>query len=267
MIDSELYFIKLGGSLITDKAHPLTARPDVIKRLAAEIAQITHEKPDLKLLIGHGSGSFGHAVADRYQMQTGVMGKPSWKGFAEVWAAARQLNQLVINAFVNERLPVIAFPPSAGVIASNHSVQSWDVAPLIEALSHHLIPVVQGDVIFDRETGGTIFSTEKIFSYLAKILQPKRILLAGLDPGVHQGQNKSGEVVKHISSQKMAQILPALSGAENPDVTGGMASKVKLMADLVQECPDIEILIFSGMTSGNIQKAVMGESPGTMITF
>jgi len=265
MNDADLVFIKLGGSLITDKAKPLTPRLDVIQQLSAEISRITREKPELKLLLGHGSGSFGHAVADRYQTQTGIAGKTLWKGFADVWAAARQLNQLVIDSLINEGLPVIAFPPSAGVIATNRSLQSWDIAPMIEALAHHLIPVVQGDVIFDKEIGGTIFSTEEIFYYLARIFHPRRILLAGLDPGVYQSHKQTGEIIKHISSLKIKQILPALSGAEDPDVTGGMASKVTSMVKLVQECPDIQVLIFSGKESGNIQKAVMGENPGTII--
>ena len=34
----ELVFVKLGGSVITDKTQPETARPEVIARLAGEIA-------------------------------------------------------------------------------------------------------------------------------------------------------------------------------------------------------------------------------------
>ncbi len=266
MNHAELIFLKLGGSLITDKAKPCTPHLDVIQSVSAEIAQITRENPGLKLLVGHGSGSFGHSVAARYKTQSGVEGQTEWHGFAEVWSAARQLNQIVIEHLAAEGLPVIAFPPSAGVIAANRSLQSWDLAPLVAALAHNLIPVVYGDVIFDQNIGGTIFSTEEIFHYLAILLHPRRILLVGSDPGVYHDSQHPEEIFKRISSQNLSQVLPALSGAENPDVTGGMASKVRLMADLVQECPDIEVLIFSGSQPGNIHKAIMGENPGTLIT-
>ncbi len=266
MTNNELVFIKLGGSLITDKAQPLTPRLKVIKRCAYEIAQVRKENPDLKLLIGHGSGSFGHAIADQYQTQAGVKGETAWQGFAEVWAAARALNHIVINELAHHGLPVIAFPPSAGVLAEDRILQSWDVNPIMETLSHHLIPVVYGDVIFDRAIGGTIFSTEKVFQHLANVLRPQRILLAGSDPGVYTHPEESDEIIKHISSKTIHNILPALSGSENTDVTGGMAAKVQLMLYLLQEHSDMEVLVFSGLKTGNIRTALQGENLGTLIT-
>ena len=59
-------FLKLGGSLITDKRSAETPRPDVIRQLAAEIADARRRNPDLRLVIGHGSGSFGHVFGHRY---------------------------------------------------------------------------------------------------------------------------------------------------------------------------------------------------------
>ncbi len=267
MKNSQLVFIKLGGSMITDKSQPLTPHHEVIQRCAAEIAQVTQENPDLKLLIGHGSGSFGHSVADQYQTQAGVNGETSWKGFAKVWAAARELNQIVVNELTSHGLPIIAFPPSAGIIAENHEFKSWDISPLMEALSHELIPVVHGDVVFDKVIGGTIFSTEKSFQYLANKLHPQRILLAGSDPGVYLDPGESDEIIHQISSETIDQKLPALAGAEATDVTGGMAAKVQTMIELVQAYPSLEVLIFSGVKPGNIQKALQGKNLGTLITY
>ena len=47
-------FIKLGGSLITDKRATETARTAVICRLAREIAQVRQQNPGLDLVLGHG---------------------------------------------------------------------------------------------------------------------------------------------------------------------------------------------------------------------
>ena len=52
-------FLKLGGSLITDKDKPYTARTQVIADIAKEIVAARKTDPDMELLIGHGSGSFG----------------------------------------------------------------------------------------------------------------------------------------------------------------------------------------------------------------
>ena len=49
-----MIFLKLGGSLITDKTGVEAARPAVLARLAAEIAAARAAQPGLPLLIGHG---------------------------------------------------------------------------------------------------------------------------------------------------------------------------------------------------------------------
>lgn len=261
-----LTFIKLGGSLITDKEKPLTPQRDLIAQASAEIAQAVRENPDLKLLIGHGSGSFGHMIANQFQTQAGGKGARYWDGFAKVWAAARQLNQIVIENFIEAGLHAISFPPSAGVISANKTLESWDLRPLKKALSHRLIPVVQGDVIFDTQLGGTIFSTEQIFRHLAKGLKPGRILLAGLDKGVLQTNDPQQGVIQNITPSNFTAFLPQLSGAETIDVTGGMRSKVEMMLELVQMEPKLEVQIFSGVKAGNIRNALSGSRIGTLIS-
>ena len=61
-----LQFLKLGGSLITEKDLPRTPLLEVIERLVGEIASVLSGKVNLKLLLGHGSGSFGHVPAKEY---------------------------------------------------------------------------------------------------------------------------------------------------------------------------------------------------------
>ena len=265
MDSHELIFLKLGGSLITDKNQPLTARPKTIKRIAKEIKEALEENPGFRLLIGHGSGSFGHAIADKYQTQEGGWDQRYWQGFSEVWFAARELNPLVVESFHQEGLPLISFPPSAGVIAENKEFKSWDIRPIEFALSQGVIPLVQGDVIFDTEIGGTIFSTEKSFEFLCKILHPERILLAGSDIGVYKDNTHKNTIFSRITPQDVDQIRSTLSGSDAVDVTGGMSTKVMSMLTLVKEHPSLKVQIFSGMEPGNIKKALNGDVIGTLL--
>jgi isopentenyl phosphate kinase len=53
-------FIKWGGSVITDKAGREAADLPLIQRLAAELAAARAARPDRRIILGHGSGSFGH---------------------------------------------------------------------------------------------------------------------------------------------------------------------------------------------------------------
>ena len=263
---SKLILLKLGGSLITDKSTPLTAREEMIQQLASEVAAFRKTHPNTRLVIGHGSGSFGHAVASQYQTQNGVHTAEEWQGFAEVWQAAHQLNQIVIRHFAAVGLPVITFAPSAGILADKREVISWDLTPLQTALLYELIPVVLGDVIFDRTLGGTIFSTEKVFQHLTSKLHPSQLLLAGIEKGVYRHPDRPDDIIPLITPQNLPEVLPQLSGSHHADVTGGMQSKVNLMLTLVQQNPNLTARIFSAEAPGSLHDALAGAEIGTLIT-
>jgi len=91
-----LLFLKLGGSLITDKATPRALRAETLARLMDEIAS-ARANHDVRLVLGHGSGSFGHVEGKRYGTRDGVRSEEGWRGFAEVQAAAALLNRHVIR--------------------------------------------------------------------------------------------------------------------------------------------------------------------------
>ena len=91
-----LIFLKLGGSLITNKDIPFSARRDTLKRLGSEIIKAIDLYPNLEILIGHGSGSFGHSTAAKFGTRTGIQSADDWLGFQKVWWAAHKLNQIVI---------------------------------------------------------------------------------------------------------------------------------------------------------------------------
>lgn len=266
MSRASLVFIKLGGSLITCKDQPNTARLDVICRLAEEISTARAQDPSLNLVIGHGSGSFGHAAAARNGLRGGITTGTQWGGFVDVWQAARALNQLVITHLYAAGLPVMAFPPSASVLNSGHTILQWDIAPLQAALSASIIPVIQGDTVFDQVMGGTILSTEDGFAYLASRLKPDRILLAGIEPGVWMDFPARTKIVKNITPATIGALRQNISGSQSVDVTGGMTSKVDQMLSIVKENPDILVEIFSGVEPGGITRALLGESCGTRIT-
>lgn len=260
-----LQFLKLGGSLITDKTRPHTARMEVIYRLGREIAAAIQQQPDLRLLVGHGSGSFGHVAAHRYSTRQGVRTESEWHGFAEVWREAASLNHLVVDALVDVGLPAIAFPPSASVLAEGGKVLSWDIAPLREALKAGLLPVVHGDVVFDTQLGGTILSTEDLFLHLASEFAPKQVLLAGLEAGVWADYPQRTRLLSQISPGTLGDAIPNLGESSATDVTGGMASKVSLCMELIQKNPSLQVRIFSGEVDGLVERALAGEAVGTTI--
>jgi isopentenyl phosphate kinase len=276
----ELVFLKLGGSLITDKTQPYTPLLDVMDDLALQIKTALQTHPNLRLVLGHGAGSFGHVPASEYHTRDGLPPKSSplthrerdeteenyWKGFAEVWYQASSLNRYVMKALHNAGVRAIALPPSASVIASNGQVSVWETTQIRMALAAGTVPVVFGDTVFDEVRGGTILSTEDLFMSLANALSPERILLAGLEAAVWADFPARTRIVEKITPQSFSEIKTNVGKSAAADVTGGMESKVKQMLDSVMVNPEMTVQIFSGVEPGNIVRALTGETLGTMIT-
>jgi len=275
----ELVFLKLGGSLITDKTKPYTPLLNVMDDLARQIVTSLQSQPDLRLVIGHGAGSFGHVAASEYKTRDGYP-RPSplthrerdtsednyWKGFAEVWYQASSLNRYVVDSLHKAGLRTIALPPSGSVIASDGQVTVWETTPIRMALASGIVPVIFGDVVFDEVRGGTILSTENLFTFLVKALAPDRVLLAGLEEAVWEDFPARTRRIERITPQSFEEIKHGVGGSAAADVTGGMAAKVREMLDLVQENPGLKIQVFSGTQPGNLVRALLGETLGTEIS-
>jgi isopentenyl phosphate kinase len=265
---SELIFLKLGGSLLTDKTRVQALREGVLTRLATEIAgalacrrNVLFRGSDLRLLIGHGSGSFGHVAASIYGTRAGVASPEQWRGYAETACAAAQLSRLVVEALQNAGVPALPIQPSASARCHDGELQVLDDRPLHAALDHDLVPVVYGDVALDDVRGGTIISTEQIFRWLAPRLAPRRILLVGEVPGVLSADPAAGSpahLIEEITPASLPALTQMLGGSRGVDVTGGMAAKVAEMIALVQAVPTLTaIQIFSGLSPGLLREVLV----------
>ena len=259
-------FLKLGGSLITDKTNPRTAQLDVIHRLADEIRAAQNELPQLQLLIGHGSGSFGHIPAREYNTRSGVHTASEWSGFLEVWRQARDLDQIMIEVLTRSGIPVIAFPPSAIIQAADGQPFSLQAGPLLSALQAGLTPLVAGDVIFDSTRGGTIFSTEDVFTALATAIPPDQVLVCGKEAGVWEDYPANTRLISKITPATYEQLPSTLGGSAGIDVTGGMRTKVEQLLNLVRRTPQTRAVIFSGNQPGVLHDVLLGRMHGTVIT-
>ncbi|MEI7849227.1 MAG: isopentenyl phosphate kinase [Chloroflexota bacterium] len=271
---TQLIFLKLGGSLITDKTQPYTPRLDVLDDLARQIRAVLQTNPGISLVLGHGSGSFGHTAARKYNtrdgLQAGQARQPEqsnayWHGFSEVWLQASALNRHVMEALHRAGVASLALAPVAAVTAHDGKVSNWDLRPLRAALAAGILPVVYGDVIFDSVRAGTILSTEDLFENLAEQLHPQRILLAGLEGAVWADFPERKQRVEKITPASFDEVKARVGQSHAADVTGGMESKVRQMLTLVQSQPGLTVQIFSGEAAGNIQKALAGQNMGTIL--
>jgi len=276
---NETIFLKLGGSLITDKDIPYTVRLEKLNELALEIKTVLDSNPDLLLVLGHGSGSFGHTAAKKHGTRDGLppnlknLGGVSrrdeegyWHGFAEVKFQAAELTRHVIESLLKAGLPAISIHPSSALVSDNRKVTHHNIMPIRKALNANLLPVAHGDVMFDESLGGTILSTEDVFAFLAQEFHPTRILLAGIEAGVWEDFPARTKLVKQIQLSDYEKMRAGIGGSASTDVTGGMKAKVEEMLELVKKNKDLTVQIFSAEETGFLTRALNGENVGTLLT-
>lgn len=260
----KLFLVKLGGSLITDKTREATARVEVIERLAREMKEALESLPDLKLVVGHGSGSFGHFPGKRYGVREGVKGSEGWKGFAETATAAARLNRIVTETMLSSGIRAFSIQPSASILCSNGSIIRWEWRQIERALERGLVPIIYGDVAFDQVRGSTIVSTDELFFYLARKLRPAAIFLVGKVEGVFTSdplKDPEAKLIPEITPSEGRMIWKSLGGSYGVDVTGGMEEKVRLMLNLVEIIPRLKVVIMSGEEPGTLRDAILGKLP------
>ena len=244
----DLILIKLGGSVITDKGKPFTARTDVIRKLAKEIKKDFLGK-NSDLIIGHGGGSFPHVPAAKYQTQKGIINRDSIWGFCETADAAIQINRIIIKEFLALKIPVASFAPLSFIYKPKTIFEH-----IKKALEIGVVPVVYGDVIMNPKQGFEIYSGEKtldlLASKLSKFYKKIKIVYFTDTNGVYDDK---GKTISLITPKNFRQIKKFIKGSGNTDVTGGMIHKVEESLSLVRKL-DAEVTITNGLSRGESTK-------------
>ncbi len=267
-LNLELIFVKLGGSILTDKTKPEALATDTLAAVANVVAETLRDQPHLRLLVGHGGGSFGHYWAEKYGLGHGVTDADGWEGVARVADAMGRLNRAVVAALVTAGVNALGVQPAASALAAGGQLRQLETVSLRRMLQAGLTPVLHGDVVMDDVQGAAIVSTEALFAFLVPRLQPKRLVLVGeqavftADPR----RDASAQRIGAITAANIETVLRQVGGSHGADVTGGMASKVRTMWQLVQAVPGLEVQII-GSDADTLRQALRGEqiTGGTMI--
>jgi len=250
-----LVFLKLGGSAITDKTRQATPQLDVIRRAARAVRRARQEQPELRLLLGHGSGSFGHFAAK----SSGFGERGNWRAFAETGAAAQRLNRIVTDIFLEENVPVVSIQPSASARMRDGELYALDTTNIQTALTHRLVPLIYGDVAFDDTRGMSIAATDALFAFLAPLLQPARIIYATAVNGIYTADpltHPDSQLIPEITPATFEQIRAGVGGSHGVDVTGGMLDKLARSVALVQQLGSLEIVI-TGLGADDLYNALV----------
>ncbi len=219
-------FIKFGGSAITDKTREEKINQENIDQLVFQLKKFIETNNQYNFLIGIGAGSFGHIQVNKYNLKNKIASKKQKLGFSIVTNLVQKLNQKVIETLLKNNLPSISIKPNSIFLSGDKN--SFFIKTIIEALNQNYLPVLYGDMVFDKNTGGRVLSTDEIFYHLAKIfyqqiLPLKKIIFTGDTDGVLDGK---GRTIEFIDKKIFPKIEPVFTHNPLIDVTGGMKKKV-----------------------------------------
>ncbi|MEM0453315.1 MAG: isopentenyl phosphate kinase [Sulfolobales archaeon] len=253
--------VKLGGSVITIKDKPMSIRYDVIKYLVSELADFLRERPEVRILLIHGGGSFGHFVVRECLKN---IGKIDVRCFSETSHAMMLLNTQITKELLDVGLSPVSIPPHT-IFRKDGDRLKYELNLVKDYLVEGFIPVLYGDVVLGDHSF-EVLSGDTIAWVLAKELGINEIIFVTDVDGLFDKDPKKYSDAKLIESIHVNDLKGLTFSSSEYDVTGSMM--LKLMEGLKYGVNGIEVRIVNGLVKGNVYKVLGGSSTvGTVVRY
>jgi len=254
-----IVYVKFGGSFLTYKDRPFSVNYDALDK-AVQILYRVIDK--VKLIIGHGGGSFAHNVVKWYRDSSPEALLTACQ------EATRRLNTIFVNSLIEHGLKVTGIQTSAIIVEGEKGIEVYTKS-IEMALRSSITPILHGECIFSEKTSYRIMSTEEVFETLSRYFKPKAIVLLTDVPGIYTCDPKTcpnPKLIAHIDSRNIDEVLGILKTSSGCDATGSVYGKVALMARLSRELK-VRVAIVSGFDVASAVNAILscGDFRGTII--
>ena len=237
-----MILIKLGGSIITNKEKPQSARRKTIDNILKQIKKIDEPK-----ILVHGGGSYGHYWSVRYGMHT----KPSrysLKGLSVVKNSMIELDKIILNSATKNKLNPYCLPPT-DFMNGNKPIRS-KIEKIGEIAKSGLTPVTYGDALWYGQKKSYILSGDVIMTAIAKVLKPRLSVFVLNVDGVYS-DTRSKKLIYDFKKEK-----PKIS-KNSMDVTGGMTRKITEATKMSRS--GLKVFFVNGNKPRRITDAVSGK--------
>jgi len=261
-----MIIVKVGGSVFSDKAgEPENFNHETVRNIAKEISKFY---PEESFIIVHGGGSFGHPEARKYGIREGLPDERDTArfrmiGFSKTHQAMLRANAKFIEEFLKEDLPAFSVSTSSIFMTENGDVSYGDVEVIERLLELNFIPVLFGDVSVDLAKGIDILSGDQIITYLAKMLEPDKVVFLMDVDGIYDGRPGEGSLIQSLRKEEIDALIERLHcTAAGTDVTGGICNKLKEAKKIAEHS---EVWFVNGRIEGRLSGAIRGDGFGTRV--
>jgi len=222
-----LIVVKLGGSALTDKTAIYTPRRAAIGRAAKQIADL---RSRFSFVVVHGAGSYGHIPVKRWHLTSGFKDTRQLRGLAATKSKLLEWEMTLDEAFLKHHVPLMPLLASDYVVTKNGRIHIADLRPITNWLRLGCVPSSGGDIVTDLRNGFAILSGDQLAAYLAIKLKASRLIFGTDVDGIFDSNpklNPRARLLSDLTVTSAARFASRARGSTAPDVTGGMAGKIR----------------------------------------
>ena len=177
------------------------------------------------MIIVHGAGSFGHIIAKKYLLK-----KNNFLNFYKIHSSILKLNKIIIDIFQEKNINAIGISPLLISVTKEGRIESLYTKTIEKMLLKKIIPVLHGDVCFDKNNNISIISGDQIVSYLSRKLNIQKIGFGCDTDGVLDINKKTIPIITPHNINKFSNVIRS---ANCIDVTGGLKEKIHELMKLL----------------------------------
>lgn len=256
-----MFIIKLGGSVITNKAKECCFKQDTMDQLSAEI-----KKANKQVILIHGAGSFGHILAKQYKLNDGLKQNKQIKGFCLTQAMVQHLNSLVLDSLHTHDVPAVSIPPHAVLRLLNHKFSHMGYTIFKQYLDLGFTPVSFGDVALDTRLGFSICSGDLLVQILAAEFKPEKVIFVLDEDGLYSANPKTDDnavFIEKATTKDLERFSTRIDS--HADVTEGMKGKLHTIRQIASQ--GIDTILVNGNIHNRLYHTLKGKKVRSTIVY
>jgi len=256
-----MFLIKLGGSVITDKAKKYTFKKQIMDRLSLEI-----KKSNKEIILVHGAGSFGHILAKQHSLNQGLKNKSQIQGFSDTHVMVQQLNSHVLKSLHEKDIAAVSLPPHAILTLDDHKPLKMNYEIFNEYLTNGFTPVTFGDVVLDNALSFSICSGDLLIQLLAEYFKPEKVIFVLDEDGIYTSNPKIDKNAKFIDKATTDELENLTTSAnDHADVTKGMKGKIETIKNISQL--GISTILLNGNINNRLYDTLIGRKSKNTVVY
>jgi isopentenyl phosphate kinase len=263
MTKKKITILKLGGSLLTDKSTPYKLREGILDSIASELLECIKLGLIESLIVIHGVGSFGHPPVIEFKLYTGFRNANQLVNLSKTQNIVNKFRLMIVDSFIKAGIPVNLMHTSSMVVRKKGNISHFALDALKGYLSIGMVPLIGGDMIYDREIGFSICSGDLLAVHIARELGANQLIFASDVEGVYDKDPKvhsNAVMIKEININEIEIMVSGMEDTNRKDITGRMKGKLLSiipMRDLIEK--GLKVSILSMRTPNTLKKFLEGD--------